>query len=371
MRTPTGSPTGRELFVTGCSSCHGIDGKGAKAPDGSPSGARHWWTRARPPPTTSCTPVGCPSATSNNVPVRKDPAYTDRRDRRPGRLRRHPRPRAARPRCVGAPAGDLAGRRRAVPSELRGLPQRHRCRRRAQLRTGRPRPGPGHAARGRHRHPLRSRADAEVRRVDASTGSRSTRSPATSSTSASPTTPGGCLSVASDPIPEGFMVWVFGMGGLLIATGFDRQAQHRPPTSQEGQPVSDDRPTGPGPTEDVQEIPRTEAEEVQHRDSEARYRRARLGERWTSVSFAISILGALGLGGRLLAGRPATARGRVPGHGAGRHRRRADHLGEGLHAPRTSWWNSATPWRPARTRSTSSGPSSSGARTSSSAGACW
>ncbi len=59
--------------------------------------------------------------------------------------------------------------------------------------------------------------------------------------------------------------------------------------NQDGRPVPDPALEG------VQVIAHTEAEEAQHHDREARYRRARLGERWTSVSFGVSILGALGL----------------------------------------------------------------------------
>jgi ubiquinol-cytochrome c reductase cytochrome c subunit len=65
---------GRELFLTGCSSCHGIDGKGAEAPDGSERGpslehagaasAYYMLTTGR-----------MPLANSEDRPVRKDPAY--------------------------------------------------------------------------------------------------------------------------------------------------------------------------------------------------------------------------------------------------------------------------------------------------------
>ncbi len=49
------------------------------------------------------------------------------------------------------------------------------------------------------------------------------------------------------------------------------------------------------PLEGVARIPQTESEQEQHRSREARYRRAKLGERYTSISFAVSMVGALGL----------------------------------------------------------------------------
>jgi ubiquinol-cytochrome c reductase cytochrome c subunit len=65
---------GRELYLTGCSSCHGIDGRGAITPDGSERGpslehagealAYYMLTTGR-----------MPLANSEDNPVRKDPAY--------------------------------------------------------------------------------------------------------------------------------------------------------------------------------------------------------------------------------------------------------------------------------------------------------
>jgi ubiquinol-cytochrome c reductase cytochrome c subunit len=68
---------GRELFATGCASCHGSDGRGVTAPDGDvrgPSligsgeaGAYYYLSTGR-----------MPLADSDDQPVRKAPAYTPR-----------------------------------------------------------------------------------------------------------------------------------------------------------------------------------------------------------------------------------------------------------------------------------------------------
>jgi ubiquinol-cytochrome c reductase cytochrome c subunit len=67
---------GRELFVTGCSGCHGLNGQGLKAPDGS----------ARGPSLKDAGEAGAyyylhtgrmPLADPEDVPVRKDPAYNE------------------------------------------------------------------------------------------------------------------------------------------------------------------------------------------------------------------------------------------------------------------------------------------------------
>lgn len=65
---------GRELFVVGCSSCHGLDGGGARAPDGADRGpsledsgeaaAYYYLTTGR-----------MPLASSEEIPRRKEPAY--------------------------------------------------------------------------------------------------------------------------------------------------------------------------------------------------------------------------------------------------------------------------------------------------------
>jgi ubiquinol-cytochrome c reductase cytochrome c subunit len=67
---------GRELYLTGCSSCHGVDGDGVDAPDGSVRGptleeagaasAYYMLTTGR-----------MPLASSEDLPVRKDPAYDE------------------------------------------------------------------------------------------------------------------------------------------------------------------------------------------------------------------------------------------------------------------------------------------------------
>jgi ubiquinol-cytochrome c reductase cytochrome c subunit len=65
---------GRELYLTGCSSCHGIDGRGVDAPDGSergPSLAHAGAASAYYMLTTGRMPL----ANSEERPVRKDPAY--------------------------------------------------------------------------------------------------------------------------------------------------------------------------------------------------------------------------------------------------------------------------------------------------------
>ncbi len=60
--------------------------------------------------------------------------------------------------------------------------------------------------------------------------------------------------------------------------------------------MTDDPPRPPSPpVPDPIPIPSTTAEDAQHHDSEARYRRAKLGERWTAVSFGVSIVAAVGL----------------------------------------------------------------------------
>ena len=67
---------GRELYETGCSSCHGPDGRGVEAPDGSTRGpslenageaaAYYYLSTGR-----------MPLANSEEQPIRKEPAYSD------------------------------------------------------------------------------------------------------------------------------------------------------------------------------------------------------------------------------------------------------------------------------------------------------
>ncbi|HEY2997558.1 MAG TPA: c-type cytochrome [Acidimicrobiales bacterium] len=72
---PGGDEVGRELYLTGCASCHGPDGKGVNGPEGD----------VRGPPLTDAgeaaayyylTTGRMPLASSDERPVRKDPAYT-------------------------------------------------------------------------------------------------------------------------------------------------------------------------------------------------------------------------------------------------------------------------------------------------------
>ena len=81
-------PDGRELYVTGCSSCHGVDGTGVTHLERRGRGASTSPRRARHRPTSSCPRDGCRCADSNQ-PARAQAARLRRRaDRRAGRVRR-------------------------------------------------------------------------------------------------------------------------------------------------------------------------------------------------------------------------------------------------------------------------------------------
>ena len=164
---------GRELYRTGCISCHGTDGAGVKGPEGDvrgPSileageaGAYYQLSTGR-----------MPLANSSDDPVRKPPAYSPTEIealvayvaslgdgpplpvRRPRRRRR-------------------GGGRRAVPGQLPGLPLGVGQRWRAQLRTRRRRPST-------RRHPSRSppRSAPDRARCRCSAPPRSTSASSTS-----------------------------------------------------------------------------------------------------------------------------------------------------------------------------------------------
>jgi ubiquinol-cytochrome c reductase cytochrome c subunit len=65
---------GQELYLTGCSSCHGIDGRGVETPDGSERGPS--LERAGPALTYYMVSTGrMPLANSEDISRRKEPAY--------------------------------------------------------------------------------------------------------------------------------------------------------------------------------------------------------------------------------------------------------------------------------------------------------
>lgn len=59
--------------------------------------------------------------------------------------------------------------------------------------------------------------------------------------------------------------------------------------------MTDPSPPTPPSASDPVPIATTAAEDTQHHEREARHRRAKLGERWTAVSFGVSIVAAVGL----------------------------------------------------------------------------
>ena len=195
---------GRELYATGCSSCHGPDGQGVDAPDGSAARPVARGRRRGGAPTTTCRPGACrwPTPRSSRS-ARSRPTTTSEIDALVAYV-------ASLGDGPAVPDVDLDRRRpgrgrRALPGELPGLPQRLRRRRRPELRPGgAPACRPATPTAGRPRRcgsgpgqmPVFGPDDPHRRRARR-------RSPPTSSTSTTPTTPAASPSAAPARSPRG------------------------------------------------------------------------------------------------------------------------------------------------------------------------
>ena len=94
--------------------------------------ARRWSGSARPPPTSRCPPAGCRPPRTARRCQRKEPFFNAGGDRRAGRLHPGQRRRPGDPATVTCAHRDADRQgRRAVPAQLRVLPQLHRPGRRA------------------------------------------------------------------------------------------------------------------------------------------------------------------------------------------------------------------------------------------------
>ena len=238
-----GRRAGRELYLTGCSSCHGLDGAGRRRPRRRRRGARRSSDAGEAGARTTMLTTGrMPLADPADNPAARSPAY-DRREiaalvayvasarRRPADPRRRPRRRRPR-RGRRAVPGELPGRATARPapaarSATAGPPRR--CARRrptqvgAAMRTG---PGP----------------DAGVRPETLRPTSRSTSIARYVEYLERPRRPGRPRPRPLGPIPEGFVAWVLGIG--LAAGGRapgSAAAAATATTSTEDRAVSDDR----------------------------------------------------------------------------------------------------------------------------------
>lgn len=215
VATPSVGPVeqGRQLYLVGCSSCHGVDGKGLRAPDGKERGpsiinsgaasAYYYLTTGR-----------MPLANSEDLPMRKDPAYS-RNDIKAlvayvGSLGHGPHiP------TVDTAAGDLAGGGELYRANCQA------CHSAAgaggALSYGRAAPAlakatatqVGSAVRtGPGQMPVFGVDTLSVRDVDSI--ARYVRY------LEHPDDRGGIALGRLGPIPEGFLIWVFGIGTLLV-----------------------------------------------------------------------------------------------------------------------------------------------------------
>ena len=185
-----------------------------------------------------------PLANPADNPVRKDPAY------RPAEIaalvayvgiaRRRARrsPTSTSPPATSPWAASCSGRT-ARPATARP------ARRRAELRPGRAVALAGDPHAGRRGGPHRTGPDAGVRARDALDAAGRLDRARTSSTSRTPTTGAASPLGRLGPIPEGFVVWVLGIGLLLVIVHVDRRPEPEPPRRRRdrgGHRVSDDPP---------------------------------------------------------------------------------------------------------------------------------
>ncbi len=208
---------GRRLFVTGCSSCHGIAGKGLKGPDGSvrgPSLIGKGEAAAYFQLHTGRMPLGA----SNAIPVRKDPAYSD-----------------AEIKALVAYVGSL-GKGPAIPDVniARGDLAKGGELFRLNCAACHSATGAGGAlSYGRAAPPLGQATDLDVgTAIRSGPGQMPRFDSSTLSTEQidsiakyveylrQPDDRGGLSLGRLGPIPEGFLIWVVGIGGLVTATGF-------------------------------------------------------------------------------------------------------------------------------------------------------
>ena len=110
-----------------------------------------------------------------------------------------------------------AARRRALPHQLRLLPQLRRLRRRADLRQVRPRARPGDADPDRLGDALRPRVHAGVRLDDVRQAERDSIVRYVKYVT-NAQDPGGNRIGHLGPIPEGLVAWLVGIGGLIGVT---------------------------------------------------------------------------------------------------------------------------------------------------------
>ena len=151
----------------------------------------------------------------------------------------------------------------------------------------------------------------------------------------SPPSEGGLQIGRNGPVPEGFVIWLFGIGGSAPRGGLDRRPVADPaspaPTTRPRSPTNrrktrDRRPSPsrllPGSTRPPGPVMPTRASTPIAPRRPSRWR------------FALASLAAVGAGRHLLARRPDAARGAVPLAHPRRHRCRDRGLGQVLHARR-------------------------------------
>lgn len=211
-------PDGRQLFVTGCSSCHGLSGggtsRGPSVKESGAAGAYYYLSTGR-----------MPLADTDAQPARKPPAYSrDQIDLLVDYVASlgdgPPIPH------VDPEAGDLAEG---------GVLYRTNC-------------GPCHAASGIGGALSYGRAAPSVKPATPEQAAAAIRmgpgqmpvfGPDTLSDDEvnsivryvrfldSPPTPGGAALGGAGPIPEGFVVWIFGVGSLMLAVLWIGKLQER------------------------------------------------------------------------------------------------------------------------------------------------
>jgi len=216
---------GRELYLVGCTSCHGIDGQGLEAPDGDQRGpsivnagaasAYYYLTTGR-----------MPLASSEDLPLRKDPAYGRREIEAlvayVGSLGDGPGIPA-----VDSAAGDLAGGGELYRANCQA------CHSAAgaggALSYGRAAPALAKATATQIGAAMRvGPGQMPVFGADALTPDEVNSIARYVRYLEDPDDRGGIALGRLGPIPEGFLIWVFGMGALLvICTLIGKRAKDR------------------------------------------------------------------------------------------------------------------------------------------------
>ena len=201
---------GQADLPTSCITCHGANLQGVRI------AGRRWSASGRPRSTSRCPRAACRRPrTARRCRAR---SRSSRRSRsRPSAPSSSQRAAARSSRRAGLRNdAEIAARRRALPAELRLLPQLHRAGRRPVPGQVRAQPRPGHRRADLGRDAQRAAEHAEVRQRPAHAGGEGGDHPFIQDNKAT-IDPGGYAAGGFGPAPEGLIAFLVGMGAIVAA----------------------------------------------------------------------------------------------------------------------------------------------------------